>query len=254
MTTNTPDPGLIDFHSHALQYPDLADALGGRRVVIATSRASEYRLGRQTLADREGIEIGLGIHPQLAGSIYERFEREIFEAEVVRATWVSEIGLDGVLGDAVGPEFGAVADAASQSALFAWVAGLVDPGQRISVHSRGAEDEVRYVLGARGLERVIYHNFDGDPQALNDTAAAGSYFSINPWMFASERGRALCAAIPLNRILLETDGPFLVREDGRSATQVDLPAYARQLAALRSMPDDELIHVILDNQDRFLRD
>jgi len=54
------------------------------------------------------------------------------------------------------------------------------------------------------------HWFTGSKSEARQAAALGCYFSVNAEMTRSDRGRALLANLPIDRILTETDGPLLI--------------------------------------------
>ena len=180
------DVPIADMHCHLGMYAD-PEAVTSRAnavdvtVVVATSRASEYRgLIRHR---RPGLRIGLGIHPECAGSVYAPFEVEIFEREVTSTAWISEVGLDGVIADSVSACFGHVPDLAAQQELFDAVLSLAGPDKIYSVHSRGAAHRTVRMLADHGCRRVIMHGFDGSPADRDRALDVGCYFSIHPAMF-----------------------------------------------------------------------
>ena len=75
---------------------------------------------------------------------------------------------------------------------------------------------------------------------------AGCYFSVNPAMLKSDRGRALIMDIPRDRLLTETDGPF-VKSHGRPATPTDVQQVVEGLAALWGVEPDEAAGAIIHN-------
>ena len=78
----------------------------------------------------------------------------------------------------------------------------------LSVHSRRASKEVmEHLNGFKG--RVILHWFTGRIQDLEEAIDRGYYFSINPQMIKSKSGVNIVSHIPVQRILLESDAPFI---------------------------------------------
>ena len=60
----------------------------------------------------------------------------------------------------------------------------------------------------RGRGQVVLHWFTGSRSEAKRATELGCFFSVNATMMDSERGRALVASMPLDRVLTETDGPF----------------------------------------------
>ncbi|MFG2730026.1 TatD family hydrolase [Streptomyces canus] len=76
-----------------------------------------------------------------------------------------------------------------------------------------------------------------------------SYFSFNPAMTATSKGQTLLEALPMDRVLLETDGPF-TRVGPRPARPSDLPRMLGHLAARWALPSDDVIRQVRENQQR----
>jgi TatD DNase family protein len=74
----------------------------------------------------------------------------------------------------------------------------------------------------------------------------GCYFSINAEMLRNVKHRTLIAGLPLDRLLTETDGPF-VESDGRRSRPRDVSITVAQLAEVRNVTFAEMAKLILDN-------
>lgn len=113
-------------------------------------------------------------------------------------------------------------------------------GKVVSLHAVRAVDDVLNVLEradaltADAGNACIIHWFSGTSDQLTRARRVGCYFSVNPRMLDSKRGRAYAQAIPADRLLLETDEPA---SEGApwSAARVrgSLEETLTQLAALR---------------------
>jgi TatD DNase family protein len=96
-----------------------------------------------------------------------------------------------------------------------------DAGNKVlTVHSRRASAQVIDAVGLSYPGVVILHWFSGPLKDLERAAATGMYFSVNPAMGRSANGRKLVVAMPRDRVLTETDGPF-VQVAGRPAVPQD---------------------------------
>jgi TatD DNase family protein len=74
------------------------------------------------------------------------------------------------------------------------------------------------------------HWYSGSFRDLNEALDAGFYFSINPAMTRSGKGREIIARLPRERVLLESDGPY-ARVHGRPSTPTDILLVRDYLAA-----------------------
>jgi TatD DNase family protein len=143
----------------------------------------------------------LGLHPQLATE--RKHELPLFAQYLADARFIGEVGLDGTR-----PLRRTWSD---QVAVFDSVLNLcADAGGRIlSLHSRSAASAV-----LDGLERhpgagtAVMHWFAGSKAELNRAVELGCWFSVNHGMVLSDKGRRLTQAMPRDRVLTETDGPF----------------------------------------------
>jgi TatD DNase family protein len=176
------------------------------------------------------MRLALGLHPLLAEQ--HAGEREMFKALLPVTSFVGEVGLD----------FSAEgkATAAQQIESFEFVLqALKDEPKFVSVHSRRAEARVLELLRAAHRTPVVFHWYSGPLTSLAEAIADGHYFSVNPAMITSPNGRRIVAAVPRNRILTETDGPF-VRIRGRVAEPADVSIVEQGLTELWHMSAREV--------------
>jgi TatD DNase family protein len=88
----------------------------------------------------------------------------------------------------------------------------------VFIHERDAHDMMGEVLFPRlaQLPGAVIHCFTGNEEQLDDYVAQGLYIGITGWICDERRGQELqkiVSRIPLNRILIETDAPFLLPRD-----------------------------------------
>jgi TatD DNase family protein len=80
----------------------------------------------------------------------------------------------------------------------------------MSLHSRRAASAVLDAL--QKVPRAgtpVLHWFSGTERELRRAAELGCWFSVGPGMLRSESGRRLAAKMPRDRMLIESDGPFV---------------------------------------------
>jgi len=203
---------VIDFHCHLDLYEDplvvLTQAVEYRCYMLAVTTTPLAWAGtRRLVGGAPRVQVGLGLHPELVASRHR--EVELLCSMVPDAKYVGEIGLDGSR-----PHRGSLA---LQKEVFASVLqACVDTGGRImTIHSRGAATEVLDALEAHpGAGIPVLHWFSGTQSELARADMLGCWFSVGPTMLRSKKGRQLAAAMPRDRVLTETDGPFTRR--GRS--------------------------------------
>ena len=123
------------------------------------------------------------------------------------------------------------------------------------IHTRDAWDDTFAVLASEGVpERTIFHCFTGGPDEAARAVAIGAYLSISGIVTfkAADDLRAAAAATPAERLLVETDAPYLAPVPYRG--KPNQPAYvthtAQYLADLRSVSPAEFAAVSTGNARR----
>ncbi|MGJ4948671.1 Qat anti-phage system TatD family nuclease QatD [Bradyrhizobium sp. HKCCYLS20291] len=235
---------MIDFHCHLDLFDDpqklAADCeKAGIYVLSVTTTPKAWpktaALGRGT----RYIRTALGLHPELA---HERFnEVSLFERLLDETRYVGEIGLDG------SPAYRPHAEV--QLRVFERIlASAQDRGGRIyTIHSRGAADAVLASLQKhRCGSTAVLHWFSGSKSELKAAIALDCWFSVGPVMLRSDKGKALAAQMPRDRVLTETDGPF-ARSGKRPLTPVDSQVAVLELASLWSVTEEEAGLLIKQN-------
>jgi TatD DNase family protein len=125
------------------------------------------------------------------------------------------------------------------------------------IHTRDARDATLEFMREHGIDRCVMHCFSEDwdfARTLLDFSD-DIYFSFSGIVTYKNALSIQEAAknIPLDRILVETDAPFLAPQPVRG--QINEPAYTRhvleKIAELRGVPTDEIEDVIYENSLRF---
>lgn len=206
---------LIDFHCHLDLYPDphavaLEAARRGVYVLSVTTTPTAF-VGTAALApENSRIRTALGLHPELAAA--REHELSLFEQLLPRTRYVGEVGLDG------SRPHKATLD--RQGAILTEILSLAARagGKIISLHSRGAANLLLDVLSLEPRAgQCVLHWYAGTPKQVQRASELDCWFSVGPGMATSERGRSAIAAMPRDRVIPETDGPF--------GTVGDRPAY-----------------------------
>lgn len=136
--------------------------------------------------------------------------------------------------------------------------GIGKPGLPIVIHCREAFDDLLPMLSASALpaDRFVFHCFTGTPaeaRRVLDFGACISFTGIATYPSAADV-RAACVLVPADRLMIETDAPFLPPLPHRGKRPC-VPAYAadtaRNLAALRGVAFEEFHEQINANTARF---
>ncbi len=177
-----------------------------------------------------------GVHPHQAGELgpaeLPRLRALLAEPGIVAA---GECGLD---------YFRDYSPRATQRTAFAAQLELAaDCGKPLFLHQRDAHADFSAALrGHRGALRGVAHCFTGGEAELATYLEMGLHIGVTGWICDERRGQplqALVARIPAGRLLLETDGPYLLPRDlrprpaSRRNESAFLPHIAATVARLR---------------------
>ncbi|MFI5531617.1 TatD family hydrolase [Kitasatospora sp. NPDC051853] len=128
-------------------------------------------------------------------------------------------------------------------------------GKALVIHDRDAHEDVISVLLEEGApERTVFHCYSGDAAMAKVCAEHGWYLSFaGPVTFkANQPLRDALAATPLDRVLIETDAPFLTPHPyrGRPNAPYLIPVTLRSMAETLGLHEDELATAIAANTAR----
>jgi TatD DNase family protein len=227
-------PEFVDFHCHLDLYPDLKDAIARcdalRTATLAvTTTPKAFPRNRQLAMRSEFVRVGLGLHPQL---VEERAgELNLFERLLSETRYVGEVGLD-----AAPRHFRSFE---RQKQTFRRILNLcADAGDKVlSVHSvRSAKHVLDLIEECLPADRgtVVLHWFTGSVAEAKRGVQMGCFFSVNERMLSSPNGRRVLGAIPDDRLLTETDGPFVERS-GRPIGPGDVNPALHEIANVRGI-------------------
>lgn len=257
---------LVDSHCH-LTWPDFEPDLEAviermkaagvaRAVCVATDPRSAARA--REIADRfDVVHPTAGLHPNdLGEGWHDDFAAVESPLREGRAIAVGETGLD-YYRDWVPAE--------RQRASFARHAALArELDLPLIVHIRDqdgrflAYDDVDLVLEETRCARGVIHCYTGDVAHAERYLARGFHVSFSGILTfkTAQNVRDAARATPLDRILVETDAPFLSPEPHRKVKRCE-PAFVRhtaeRLAEVKGVPFRELARATTDNATRLFR-
>lgn len=239
---------LHDTHFHLDLYPDPRSLLlqieATRTYAVAvTNTPSVFSATADLVSRAKYVRPAIGLHPELAAE--RRGELALFWQHLPTTRYVGEIGLDYVTQD---PH-----NRAHQRRVFAEIVERCDAaGDKVlTVHSRRAESDVIGAIGEGFRGNVILHWYSGSIKNMEVAVERGFYFSVNPAMARGKRFPTLLGRIPHDRILLETDGPF-VAVGKRPAVPGDTISVVQRVAELWNVTTEETANTIHANFGRLL--
>jgi TatD DNase family protein len=242
-------PHLIDYHCHLDLYPDYEEQFRActknqiaTLAVTTTPRA--WPRNKELASTSPMVRVGIGFHPQLVGE--HGRELYILERYLPETRYVGEVGLD------AGPVY--YKSYAQQKTVFETILRLCAQagGKILSVHSVRATRDVLQMIEDHltgTTNRVVLHWFTGSASEARRAAELGCYFSINQSMLQRPTAAALIAAMPGERLLTETDGPF-TKAVGRPTVPSDVAKTVESLATLLTLSTGETRNLLCFNLTR----
>lgn len=248
---------LVDSHCH-LDFPDFQDDLEG-----VVSRAREAGVGhflticthitkfdqvRAVAARYDDMHCTVGIHPHEAGN-----EPEVDEARLTgiasgdpKVVAFGETGLD-FFYDHSPRE-------AQERQFRTHLAASREAGLPVVIHTRNADEDMTRILQdemARGPFTGVIHCFSSGPELAEIAVDLGLYISLSGIVTfkKAEELRATAKAVPLDRILVETDAPYLapVPKRGKRNEPAFVAHTAACVAELHGMSTEDLAAKTTEN-------
>jgi TatD DNase family protein len=223
--------------------------------VCASGNISEATAAQALAGRHADVYFSAGIHPHEAKNFAPGHLRQLEElAGDAKCVAIGEIGLD------YHYDF-SPRDAQRRvlEELLA-LAGRLGPDKKVVIHSREAFDDTLAIIAASGIsgERLVFHSCTESPENIGrilDTGAMVGFAGIVTFKNAPDLRRQ-AAAMPAERMLIETDSPYLSPEPVRSM-KINEPAnvahIARCLADARGVAIEALAEQTTQNARQFFR-
>lgn len=251
---------LIDSHSH-LTYEGLIDNLDSILSQCADVGVSDcIAVGTDTGENNKVVELvekykniygAVGIHPHNAVKcLPQDIERLKSFAEHKKIVAIGETGLDFYYN---------FSDKSAQEQLFIKSLQVAsDCKLPVVIHSRNAFEETLKILNDFGsdLPKVVFHCFSGDAGQAEILLEKGFYLSFTGVVTFknAESLRQAAKIVPLEKMLIETDCPYLSPEPMRKQ-KINTPALlihtAKKIAELKNMPLEEFAEKITATTRKF---
>lgn len=233
---------IIDTHCH-IYYPDFAtdwdqmlaraEDNGVRGMVVVGADLASSRQAVQIAECYQQIYCTVGIHPHDVQQADEAAIAEIRQLALAspKCVAIGEIGLDFYRDRAPRDVQRSIFD------RFLRMAQELD--KPVVIHDRDAHQETLDQIKAAGVTRGMMHCFSGDTDFAQQCLAQGLYISITGTVTypSNEQLRDVVRSVPLERLLLETDCPYLAPAPHRGKRNE--PAYTRitaeKVAELRGL-------------------
>jgi TatD DNase family protein len=238
---------LIDTHCHIDQFSDpanLAKKCESDKVitVAVTNFPTHYELALPHVGGMRYIKLALGFHPLLVRRHQHALGR--FFDLLPKAQFVGEIGLDF--------SRDGLPSRSEQTAVFnSIISALSESTKFVTIHSREAAESVLDVLEQHNFHNAVLHWFTGTQTSLKRAIKWGCLFSVNPAMIRSQKGKLIISSLPKDRVLTETDGPY-VKIGNQPAEPSDVKYVISFLSEAWKISEEEVISQIYANFTRVI--
>ena len=247
---------LVDHHCH-LDFPDLAAArsdimaraaaAGVGLIVTISTRVRDFDTYRTIAEAHPSVYFSVGTHPHQAHEELDIGAGAIAALSVhPKCVAIGEAGLDYYYKKSP-PE-------AQAAGLRTHIQAARATGLPLIIHSRDADADTAAILedeASRGAFRAVLHCYTGGADLARRALALGHYISFSGVITfkKSDALRAIAAEVPLDRVLVETDAPFLAPEPHRGKRNE--PAFvvhtADALAKVRGITPGEIAAATTEN-------
>jgi len=229
------------FHDDLDAVVERARAAGVGTLVVTGTTVLESRLAAE-IADRFSLYCTAGVHPHHARDCDERTIAELRKLALhPRCVAIGECGLDFNRNYSPHP------------AQEKWFIAQLELGLEIRkplfFHSRDAHPRFAEVVRRYRPPRAVAHCFTGEAEELHAYLELGLYIGITGWICDERRGTHLLRLvrdIPADRLLLETDSPYLTPRDmkpqpkARRNEPAFLPHILKTVARALGQPPEEV--------------
>jgi TatD DNase family protein len=251
-------PQLVDTHAH-IHFPNYgidletvfkdADAADVAQIVCVGTTAEDSQIAVNFSKDKANCVATVGLHPHDAKTgkaALEELSKLVTEPKVVA---VGECGLDFYYNHSPKPE--------QETALRYQIELALKHDKPLIFHVRDAFEDFFRITGDYPNARGVVHSFSSTVKDLEPVLERGFYVGLNGIMTFTKDAAQLEAArkVPIDKLLLETDCPFLTPAPKRGT--INEPANAKIiaqfLAELRGESFDTLAEMTTNNAKELFR-
>ena len=253
---------LIDSHCH-LDFPELkgeldavlarARAAGVGLMVTISTRVAQFNELKEIVEAHDNVFCSVGTHPHNAAEEPDITVEELVEiSRHPKVVAIGEAGLD--------YHYDHSPRDVQKKSFRTHIAAARETGLPLVIHAREADADVARILEeetAKGAFPFVLHCFTSGADLAHRGLALGGYISFSGVVTfkKAEALRDIALAVPYDRLLVETDAPYLAPEPFRGKTNE--PAFvvytAARLAALRGVSEAEMARTTTENFFRLFK-
>ena len=249
---------IFDSHSHYTDSafdPDRFELLrhmhenGVEYIMMASSDCADSARGLEISRDFDFMFNAVGVHPECVDDVPENYIEQLSAmAENPKVKAVGEIGLDYHYENY---------DREKQIIIFRKQLELAkDLNLPVIIHSRNATDDTMNILREYRPDGVV-HCFSGSAETAEEIIKLGMHISFTGVLTFKNAKKALkaLAKVPMNRLMLETDCPYMAPEPwrGQRCNSLMITSIAQKVAEIKGLSAQEVLDITNENAERFFR-
>jgi TatD DNase family protein len=224
-----------------------AEEAGVDRMVSISSRVRKFDNLLRIANDNANVFCTVGTHPHNAHEELDVTSDDLVElAEATKCVGIGEVGLD--------YHYDLSPRAAQAQGFRVHIDAARRTGLPLVIHSREAEDDTMLILQeemTKGPFTPLLHCFTSHRRLADAAVAMGGYVSFSGILTykSAEDIRETAAALPLDRIMVETDSPYLapLPYRGKSNEPAFVVKTLETLSKIRNLPVDEMARITTEN-------
>lgn len=221
-------------------------------VTNITNIGSSMQTSRSSveLADKyDFVYASVGVHPSETGDLTDSDMEELeILAQMPKVRAIGEIGLDYHYPDDVPPEI-----------QKKWFIRQLELAQKLNmpvvIHDRDSKGECLEILKEKKVSNGVVHCFSGSAETAREILKLGMMISFTGVLTFKNAKRAVraCEAIPLDRLMIETDCPYMAPEPHRGERNFSgyVEFVARKMAEIKGVSYEEICEITTRNAKRF---
>lgn len=202
------------------------------KIISISNSLKEIPINKKLCGENSNLYYTAGVHPHDAKSIGNINELAILKKEMleIKCVAIGECGLD--YNRMFTPKEKQI------EVFIAQIQIAKSIGKPLYMHCRDAFDEFYSIVKSQGYFNGVIHCFTGTKDQAKLFCDLGFYLGITGWLCDNKRGKDLVEAvkiIPIDKILVETDAPWLSIEKNRNSHPLDTGVIVQEIAKIKKI-------------------
>lgn len=230
---------------------DLISSLSGEGLSLAVNIGADLESSKASIALAEKYDFiyaAVGVHPSETANMTDEDIATLENlAKHEKVVAIGEIGLDYYWNE---PE---------REIQKLWFEKQLQLAKKLNmpyiVHDRDAHADTLEIIKRVGYTNGVMHCFSGSSEMAKEVVKMGMYVSLSGTVtFKNAKNvKAVAETVPLDRLLIETDSPYLTPEPfrGKRNNSGFVKYVAEEIAKLRNMSTEEIAKITMENGKRF---